>query len=149
MSITVRPLGDKDFFPWLGLFEGYSTFYESELTDQKALQVWSWIIDPNNALAGAVAVDDDDGSLVGLAHYRTVPRTLDGDLALFLDDLYVAEDSRGKGIGTQLMDFTTAYAREHKLAQVQLLTGADNATAQVLYNKLGTRTEWVTYEIDA
>lgn len=147
MSVTVRPLGDKDFFPWLGLFEGYSTFYESELTDQKALQVWSWIIDPNNALDGAVAVNDD-GDVVGFAHYRSVPRTLNGDLALFLDDLYVAEDSRGEGIGTLLMEFSTAYARTHKLAQIQLLTAADNATAQILYDKLGARTDWVTYEID-
>jgi GNAT superfamily N-acetyltransferase len=147
MSVTVRPLGDKDFFAWLGLFEGYSEFYESELTDQKALQVWSWIIDVNNSLFGAVAVTDE-GDFVGFAHYRTVPRTLSGDLALFLDDLLVAEDSRGQGIATLLMDFVKGYAREHKLAQVQLVTAADNATAQVLYDQVGTRTDWVTYEID-
>ncbi|TFC80999.1 GNAT family N-acetyltransferase [Cryobacterium sp. TMS1-20-1] len=147
MSVTVRPLGDKDFFPWLGLFEGYSAFYESELTDQIALQVWSWIIDANNSLDGAVAVNDA-GDFVGFAHYRTVPRTLSGDLALFLDDLFVTEDSRGQGVATQLMDFTKSYARARKLAQVQLLTAADNATAQVLYDQVGTRTDWVTYEID-
>ncbi|TFD21164.1 GNAT family N-acetyltransferase [Cryobacterium sp. TMS1-13-1] len=147
MSVTVRPLGDKDFFPWLGLFEGYSAFYESELTDQIALQVWSWIIDANNSLDGAVAVNDA-GDFVGFAHYRTVPRTLSGDLVLFLDDLFVTEDSRGQGVATQLMDFTKSYARARKLAQVQLLTAADNATAQVLYDQVGTRTDWVTYEID-
>ena len=147
MSVTVRPLGDKDFFAWLGLFEGYSAFYESELTDQIALQVWSWIIDANNDLVGAVAVNED-GDFVGFAHYRKVPRTLSGDLALFLDDLFVAEDARGKGVATQLMDFAKAYARDHKLAQVQLVTAADNATAQVLYDQVGTRTNWVTYEID-
>ena len=147
MSVTVRPLGDKDFFPWLGLFEGYSAFYESELTDQIALQVWSWLIDANNDLCGAVAVNDN-GDFVGFVDYREVPRTLSGDLALFLDDLFVAEDSRGQGVGTQLMGFTKAYAREHTLAQVQLLTAADNATAQVLYDQVGKRTDWVTYEID-
>lgn len=147
MSVTVRPLGDKDFFAWLGLFEGYSEFYETELTDQIALQVWSWIIDTANALDGAVAVNDD-GDFVGFAHYRRVPRTLSGDQALFLDDLYVAEDARGQGVGTQLMAFSTEYAKTHRLAQIQLLTAADNATAQVLYDKLGTQTDWVTYEID-
>jgi GNAT superfamily N-acetyltransferase len=147
MSVTVRPLGDKDFFAWLGLFEGYSAFYESELTDQIALQVWSWIIDANNDLVGAVAVNED-GDFVGFAHYRKVPRTLSGDLALFLDDLFVSEEARGKGVATQLMDFAKAYARDHKLAQVQLVTAADNATAQVLYDQVGTRTNWVTYEID-
>jgi ribosomal protein S18 acetylase RimI-like enzyme len=31
---------------------------------------------------------------------------------------------------------------------VQLITAADNETAQKLYDQLGTRTDWVTYEID-
>jgi len=146
MSVIVRPLGDKDFFAWLGLFEGYSAFYQSELTDQKALQVWSWIIDATNDLDGAVAINDD-GDFVGFAHYRRVPRTLDGDLALFLDDLFVAEDARGQGTGTALLEFTKGYARDHHLAEIQLLTAPDNATAQVLYDKYGTRTDWVTYEI--
>ena len=147
MSTTVRPLGEKDFFAWLGLFEGYSAFYESELTDQKALQVWSWIIDAHNDLAGAVAVNDA-GDFVGFAHYRIVPRTLRGERALFLDDLFVAEEARRQGVGSLLMDFAKVYARQHQLGQIQLVTAADNNTAQALYDQVGTRTDWVTYEID-
>jgi hypothetical protein len=29
-----------------------------------------------------------------------------------------------------------------------LLTAADNETAQKLYDQVGTRTDWVTYEIE-
>ena len=147
MSVQVRPLGDKDFFPWLGLFEGYSEFYESTLTDEKALRVWSWIIDKNHDLTGAVAVNDE-GEFVGLAHYREFPRTLNADMGLFLDDLFVAPDARGAGVGKALMEFVKGYAGEHKLSQVQWLTAADNETAQVLYDEVGTRTDWVTYEMD-
>ncbi|MGO4105668.1 GNAT family N-acetyltransferase [Leifsonia sp. YAF41] len=146
MSVQVRALGDKDFFSWLGLFEGYSEFYKSELTDEKALQVWSWIIDKNHELEGAVAVDDD-GTFVGLAHFRKVPETLSATTGLFLDDLFVADNARGAGVGRALIDFVRGYAAEHKLSSIQLITAADNESAQRLYDDMGTRTSWVTYEI--
>jgi ribosomal protein S18 acetylase RimI-like enzyme len=147
MTVQVRPLGDKDFFSWLGLWEGYSEFYESDLTDEKALQVWSWIIDKNHDLDGAVALNDD-GDMIGFALYREFPRTLSGDRGLFLDDLFVAPDSRSTGAGHALIDFVKDYARQHKLKQIQLVTAADNESAQHLYDEIGTRTEWVTYEIE-
>ncbi|MDH6237400.1 GNAT family N-acetyltransferase [Cryobacterium sp. CG_9.6] len=147
MSVQVRPLGDKDFFSWLGLLEGYSEFYENELTDEKALQVWSWIIDKNHPLTGAVAVDDE-GTFVGFAHYRAVPQTLSATMGLYLDDLFVAADARGAGTGRAIMDFVKQYAANNHLTRIRLITAADNATAQILYDQVGTRTEWVTYEIE-
>ena len=147
MAVQVRPLGDKDFFPWLGLFEGYSEFYESELTDEKALTVWSWIIDKNHPLEGAVAFNDDN-EMIGFAHYREVPRTLTADRGLFLDDLFVAEESRHTGAGRALIEFTKDFARQKKLTQIQLVTASDNKTAQKLYDEGGTKTDWVTYEIE-
>src|SRR5680860_918852 len=145
MSVKVRPLGGKDFFSWLGLFEGYSEFYESELTDEKALQVWSWIIDKNHPLTGAVAVNDE-GDFVGFAHYRSVPQTLSATTGLYLDDLFVTTDARGAGAGRAIMDFVKRYAKDHKLSRIRLTTATDNATAQILYDQVGTRTDWVTYE---
>jgi ribosomal protein S18 acetylase RimI-like enzyme len=147
MSVQVRPLGDKDFFPWLGLFEGYSEFYKSDLTDEKALRVWSWIIDKNHDLDGAVAVDDN-GDFVGFTLYRAVPRTLSGDVGLFVDDLFVAPDARDTGIGRALMDFAKEYAKAHNYSSLQWVTAADNKTAQKLYDEVGTRTSWVTYEAE-
>ncbi|WP_022885245.1 GNAT family N-acetyltransferase [Glaciibacter superstes] len=147
MSVQVRPLGDKDFFSWLGLFEGYSEFYQSELTDEKALRVWSWIIDKNHGLDGAVAVNDD-GDLIGFTLFREVPRTLSGDHGLFVDDLFVTPDARGTGAGRALLDYAREHAKKHGLGGIQLITAADNETAQVLYDQAGTRTDWVTYEIE-
>jgi ribosomal protein S18 acetylase RimI-like enzyme len=147
MTVQIRPLGDKDFFPWLGLWEGYSEFYESDLTDEKALQVWSWIIDKNHELDGAVALNDN-GDMIGFALYREFPRTLSADRGLFLDDLFVIPDSRSAGAGRALLDFVKDYAKQHRLKQIQLVTAADNETAQHLYEEIGARTDWVTYEIE-
>jgi ribosomal protein S18 acetylase RimI-like enzyme len=147
MSVQVRPLGDKDFFPWLGLLEGYSEFNKSDLTDEKALRVWSWIIDKNHDLDGAVAIDDN-GNFVGFTLYRAYPRTLTADVGLFIDDLFVAEDARDSGASTSLLDFARDYAKAHNYRTLQWVAAADDKAAQKLYDKVGTRTSLVTYEAE-
>jgi GNAT superfamily N-acetyltransferase len=145
MSVQVRPLGDKDFFPWLGLFEGYSEFNKSNLTDEKALRVWSWLIDKNHDLDGAVAVDDN-GDFVGFTLYRAFPRTLSGDVGLFIDDLFVTKAFRDLDVSTSLLDFARDYAKAHNFKTLQWLSTTDDKSTQKLYDQVGSRTSWVTYE---
>ena len=42
---------------------------------------------------------DPAGRLLGLAHFRPMPRPLTGSTAGFLDDLFVAPAARGAGVG--------------------------------------------------
>ena len=118
-----------------------------DLTDEKALRVWSWVIDKNHDLDGAVAVNEN-GDFVGFTLYRAFPRTLSGDVGLFVDDLFVATDAREDGVGRALLDFAKEYAKSHGYRQLQWITAADNETAQKLYDEVGTRTSWVTYEAE-
>ncbi len=146
MSIEVRPVRDGDFFAWLDLYAKYAEFYDTELTDQKALVLWSWLTAPDHEEDGYVAVDGD--RIVGLAHVREFARPLEGDRGLFLDDLYVLEEERGKGVGRELLAYVRRIAEERGLGVVQWITAQDNSTAQSLYDSVADRTSWVTYEID-
>ncbi|WP_051142590.1 GNAT family N-acetyltransferase [Gryllotalpicola ginsengisoli] len=92
MSIVIRDPRDSDFFPWLTLYEGYAAARGVELTEQKALLLWTWLTDPANVERALVAVDDEAG-LVGLAHFRSFPRPLDGDFGVFVDAFHVAPDA--------------------------------------------------------
>ncbi|WP_308464867.1 GNAT family N-acetyltransferase [Rathayibacter soli] len=146
MSITIRTPGDGDFFDWLGLYEGYAQFYEEPLTDQRALQLWSWLTDASHEENALVAVDD--GSLVGLVHFREFTRPLEADQGSYIDDLFVKDDARHSGVGRALIDAVSDRARAAGHGVVQWITAADNAEAQALYDDVATRTPWVTYEID-
>ncbi len=151
MSITIRPVADGDFFAWLGLYEKYAAFYETALTDEKALLVWTWLTDPAHEENALVAVDDEstgENQLVGLAHYREFARPLESDRGLYLDDLFVDGDSRGKGAGRDLIAAVRAIAEARGLGVVQWITAADNETAMKLYDGVAARTPWVTYEIE-
>ncbi len=149
MSISVRPIADGDFFTWLDLYAGYGSFYETEMTDIKALTVWSWLVDPNHELNGAVAVDESDGGkLVGLAHYREFARPLSSSRGLYVDDLFVDPDARGQGAGAALLDHVKQVATDRGLSVVRWITASDNETAMSLYDQKARRTDWVTYELD-
>ncbi len=146
MTIEVRPVRDGDFFAWLDLYTKYAEFYETELTDQRALVLWSWLTAPEHEESGFVAVDGD--RIVGLAHVREFARPLEGDRGLFLDDLFVAEEERNSGVGHTLIEHVRSLAQQRGLGVVQWITAQDNTAAQRVYDSVATRTSWVTYEID-
>lgn len=146
MTIEVRPVRDGDFFAWLDLYTKYAEFYETELTDQRALVLWSWLTAPEHEESGFVAVDGD--RIVGLAHVREFARPLEGDRGLFLDDLFVAEEERNSGVGHTLIEHVRSLAEQRGLGVVQWITAQDNSAAQRVYDSVATRTSWVTYEID-
>lgn len=146
MTIEVRPVRDGDFFAWLELYEKYAEFYDTELTDQRALILWSWLTAPEHEEQGFVAVDGD--RIVGLAHVREFARPLEGDRGLYLDDLFVLESERGSGTGRALIQHVRSLAEERGLGVVQWITAQDNTTAQRVYDEVATRTSWVTYEIE-
>lgn len=146
MTITIRPIAETDFFAWLTLFEGYNTFYEQTLTDEKAVKVWSWLTDPDAEVRGLVA-ENEHGALVGLAHYRVFLRPLAGGSGLYLDDLFVSEDARGNGTATALLERLKQEARENGHTVVRWLTASDNEKAQNVYNSVAERTQWVTYDM--
>ncbi|MGI9825187.1 N-acetyltransferase family protein [Agromyces sp. Marseille-Q5079] len=148
MTHEIRRANEDDFFGWLPLFEAYCRFYETELDDAKALIVWNWISDEHDPLQAALAVDEE-GTPVGLAHYRVVPDSLSATRGMHLDDLYVDESVRGAGVGTALIRFVHERASEVGSGGVSWITAADNESAQRLYDELATRTSWVTYEMGA
>ena len=146
MSFEIRNTRDRDFFNWLPLFADYGDFYGTPVSDEKALLVWSWITEKTHGLAALVA-QDDDGNLIGLAHYRTFARPLAGSTGIYIDDLFVTADARGNGVATALIERVTEIARSQRSTIVRWVTAPDNDDAQVLYDKVADRTNWVTYDL--
>lgn len=146
MSIEVRPVRDGDFFAWLDLYSRYAEFYNTPLTDQRALVLWSWLTDPEHEESGLVAVDGD--RIVGFANIREFARPLEGDRGLYIDDLYVLQEERSKGVGHRLIETVRSIAAQHHLGVVQWITASDNVDAQRVYDSVASRTSWITYEID-
>lgn len=64
---------------------------------------------------------------------------------LWLNELYVDEDSRRQHIGTNLLTFVEHWAKPNSITYVALITGSQNMEAQHLYKKLGYSIETVPW----
>ncbi|MTI94423.1 MAG: GNAT family N-acetyltransferase [Firmicutes bacterium] len=56
---------------------------------------------------------------------------------LYVDELWLAPEYRGKGIADALMEKVFCLARERELWKVRLYVGADNPSARSFYRRMG------------
>jgi len=143
---AIRPLAPGDHDAWLPLWRGYLEFYESDLSDEQTELTWHRLLDPRFPIHGAIAADER-GQAVGLVHWLTHAATWSATPYVYLEDLFVAPDTRGTGAGRGLIDHVTEWARAHDAAKVYWLTHETNRTARSLYDRVASETGFVHYEI--
>ena len=146
MAATVRPLAEGDAARWRELFRAYGVFYETEFSNELLERVWALMIEPGTGIDALVA--EHEGQVVGIAHYRSHPDTFSAGRDWYLDDLFVDPDARGRGVASALIEHLHEHAeRVAPGGTVRWITAADNARAQRVYDRVATRTTWVTYEL--
>lgn len=131
---------------WDRLYAGYAAFYEVEQTAEMRDRVWSWLSDPDHEVEALLALDAS-GKVVGLAHYRPFARPLAAATGGFLDDLFVDPDARGSGAAQALIDGVAEAGRRRGWSVIRWITADDNYRARSAYNRVATRTGWVTYDL--
>ena len=139
-----RPL-EADRAPWDRLYAGYAEFYGVAQTPGMRDRVWGWIHDPQHEVEAFVA--ENEGSLVGLAHFRVFARPLSASMGGFLDDLFVAPEARGSGAAEALIRAVGEVGRERGWSVIRWITAGDNARALKLYDRVARQTPWITYDM--
>lgn len=85
----------------------------------------------------AVFVAEDGGAPAGFTQlYPSFTSVRMGRLWV-LNDLFVAETARGRGVGRALMDAARDFAAETGAVRMMLQTAVDNLKAQALYESVG------------
>jgi GNAT superfamily N-acetyltransferase len=146
MTTTIRPPVPADEARWRELFRAYGLFYETEFADDVLERVWSLVTTEGSGIDALLA--ERDGEVVGIAHFRSFPDTFTGGRDWYLDDLFVDPAARGTGAGRALIEAIAERARTSGPAgTLRWITAESNTTAQALYERIATRTSWVTYEM--
>ncbi|MGO0604294.1 N-acetyltransferase family protein [Brevibacterium linens] len=141
---TIRPTAPADEARWKELFRAYREFYRLEPSEEIVSRVWSWLTDSAHECQGLVA--EADGSIVGIADYRRFSRPSTGSLGIWLDDLFTDPEARGRGVGRALISRLQMIAAAEGCSVVRWITADDNAQAQVLYDDVAAKTNWLTYD---
>jgi GNAT superfamily N-acetyltransferase len=111
VSINVRQIEVEDKSSWLELYHAYPEFYESEPVEPSTELLWNRITKAEPEIQGLVA--ESNGEIVGIAHFHYQLSTWSDTLHCYLEDLYVTEGSRGKGVATILIAEVKKFAIEH------------------------------------
>ena len=104
---------------------------------------WARLHDPAEPMHGLGA--EADGRLVGIVHLIVHRSTWTEGPYCYLQDLFTAPESRGRGAGRALIEAVYARARKMRASRVYWLTQEDNATARALYDRLADRTGFIQY----
>jgi GNAT superfamily N-acetyltransferase len=146
MSVTIRPLKAADRQAWDVLYQGYADHYKVPQTAEMRDTVFDWLMDAEHESCGLVA-ENNQGDIIGLTHYRPFASPLRAITNCFLDDLFVGPNARGAGAADALIQGVTDVARENGWGVVRWITADDNYRGRGVYDKVATRTMWVTYDL--
>jgi GNAT superfamily N-acetyltransferase len=142
-SIPIRDLTAADRAAWEPLWQGYLTFYKASLPPEVTETTWARILDPAEPVHGLGA--EIDGRLVGIVHFLYHRTTWSADNRCYLNDLFTADEARGRGVGRALIEAVYERAKADGADRVYWLTHETNETAQALYDKIAKRSGFIQY----
>jgi len=144
-SVSKIKIDDKN--EWEDLYKKYASFYSMDMPQATLDLVWSWIHDEAFPFYG-LAAREADNHLIGIGHYRAMPSPLRGAMVGFLDDLYISPECRGGSAVRTIFDYLRLECRANGWLFMRWITKEDNYRARGAYEKIATKTEWVTYQMD-
>ncbi|OLF37912.1 GNAT family N-acetyltransferase [Psychrobacter sp. C 20.9] len=145
-SIKITPLSKTDYELWLILWQNYLMFYETSLPSSTTETTWRNLLNESVAIYGFGAWRED--VLVGITHVVLHPNTWNTNACCYLEDLYVADNVRGQGVGRALIEYVYSFAKDQDCNRVYWTTQESNAAARKLYDAIATQTDMVQYRKD-
>lgn len=142
-ELVIRPLAAADHAAWLPLWQAYQRFYETEIPAATSAVTWQRFLAPAEPMHAALAWRD--GAAVGLVHWILHRSCWTVGDYCYLQDLFVAEDQRGAGIGRALIGHVNAAARAAGASRVHWLTQETNYAGRQLYDRLAERSGFIQY----
>ncbi|MGF1612062.1 MAG: GNAT family N-acetyltransferase [Kiloniellales bacterium] len=135
-SLAIRLAGPADTAALAGLVRGllqFERYGKQEHVTPEAVAAWIGGAAP----AIEVLLAEQAGSAVGyLAFYRAFSLFRGGPV-LLVENLYVAEEARGRGVGRRLLAAAAAEAEKRGYGRIELHVRADNPESRAFYRRVG------------
>lgn len=110
---------------------------EAEFTPDEAAQRRGLAHIMASPEVGAILVARQGERIVGMANLLYTVSTALGERVALLEDMVVAPDARGAGIGSRLLQEAIQFARSNGCHRITLLTDRSNEPAQRFYQRHG------------
>jgi GNAT superfamily N-acetyltransferase len=148
-GIEVGPVQEEEFETLLPLISAYQRFYEVEDVDSDRNRFFFRRFLAPSDIGELLAARDESGPILGYACLYWHFSSLAAADTVLMNDLFVAPEARGRGVGRALIEASRAVARGRGAAWLEWATAPDNHTAQRLYDSMTSeKSTWLEYELD-
>ncbi|MCY1125854.1 GNAT family N-acetyltransferase [Frigidibacter sp. RF13] len=141
--VDIRDMTAADEADWRRLWAGFLAYYDIELAPGITDFTWTRLLDPANPLTARMAYLD--GRAMGFAIHQLHPSTWVMGEDCYLEDLFVAEEARGRGIGRALIEDLKALSRAKGAKRLHWFTDNENSRARALYDQLAESDGHIRY----
>lgn len=147
-TLNIRPATEADTPIILGFIRKMAVYEKLEHqvdTDETALHRALFIEHQAEVVLGEV-----NGQAVGMALFFHNFSTFKGQRGLYLEDLFVDQEHRGKGYGKALLLHLVGIAKERKCRRMEWVALDWNTPAIEFYKSLGAKAhpEWLLFRLD-
>lgn len=132
MNIEIKPISEDDFEELVTLFHEFAIF--EKMPDSMTNSVEKMKNEKEYFMG--FAARDEEGNLLGYVTYFYAYYTWVGK-SLYMDDLYVREKYRGRGVGTLLINRIISLAKEEDCNRLRWQVSNWNHPAIKFYKSLG------------
>lgn len=130
------------------LFDQYVVFYKSPSNYEKHHIFLKERLENNEATIFVACEDENPDKIIGFALNYITFSSLALNKIVILNDLFVDNSARKRGVGEKLILETVALAKEIGSHTIRLRTAKSNTAAQKLYHKMGFVREDYLYSYD-
>lgn len=123
--------GDQGVF--LALWDQYLAFYKVTLAPEVTAATWARLMDQGSPVKARLA--EVGGKAMAFAIHLHHPSTWVASEDCYLEDLFVAPEARGQGLGRALIDDLVTLARAKGWARLYWHTDEANTRARALYDQ--------------
>ena len=132
--MKIRRAKKKDIEQLSLLFDKYRIFYKQESDIVKAR---SFLKKRMKRKETVIFVAEDNKKLIGFTQLFPIFTSVGMKRTWLLNDLFVDESYRGKGVATGLLNAAKEFGQQTNSKWLLLQTAADNFTAQKVYENNG------------
>ena len=144
MNIRQATIADLDAL--VPLFDGYRQFYKQPSNPEAAR---AFLADRFHHQQSVIFLAEAEGKALGFTQLYPTFSSISMARSIILNDLFVAPEARGLGVGKALLQTARDHAASNGIARLSLSTSHDNKAAQALYEQQGWACGFLTYTIAA
>ncbi len=142
-AVEITRFNAEDRSRWTELWSAYLAFYKTSLPDAVFEQTWTRLLQ-NNDVHGLAA--RADGQIIGPTHFLFHSSAWTMAPVCYLQDLFVDEATRGRGVARTLIEAVATQAQARASTRMYWLTQDHNAAARLLYDRIAKNSGFIRYE---